>query len=121
MDDILNNDLDRLKFEDVLFIIFIVAISFNIVANQFQKNYLNTGNKKAEKTANDIYLFVLIVVLLIYLYFIYRNYDAYKKASIESKKLFRIKLLGSALLIAGVSCLIYFQLNNPDFVGAPSV
>lgn len=121
MDHILNNDLDRLKFEDVLFTIFIVAISFNIVANQFQKNYLNTGNKKAEKTANDIYLFVLIVVLLIYLYFIYRNYDAYKKASASAKRLFRIKLLGSALLIAGVSCLIYFQLNNPDFVGAPSV
>ncbi len=121
MEDILNNDLARLKFEDIIFIIFIVAISFNIVANQYQKNYVNTGNKKSEKTANDIYLFVLIVVLLIYLYFIYRNYDAYKKASVESKRLFRIKLLGSALLIAGVSCLIYFQTNNPDFVGAPSV
>lgn len=121
MEDILNNDLARLKFEDILFIIFIIAISFNVVANQFQKNYVNTGNKKAEKTANDIYLFVLIVVLLIYLYFIYRNYDAYKKANSSAKKLFRIKLLGSALLIAGVSCLIYFQTNNPDFVGAPSV
>ena len=47
--------------------------------------------------------------------------DAYKKASIEAKRLFRIKLLGSALLIAGVSCLIYFQSHNPDFIGAPSV
>lgn len=121
MEDILSNDLARLKFEDILFIIFIIAISFNIVANQYQKNYVNTGNKKSEKTANDIYLFVLIIVLLIYLYFIYRNYDAYKKASVNDKRIFRIKLLGSALLIAGVSCLIYFQINNPDFVGAPSV
>ena len=121
MEDILNNDLARLKFEYILFIIFIVSISFNIFANQYQKNYVNTGNKKSEKTANDIYLFVLIVVLLIYLYFIYRNYDAYKKASVDDKRIFRIKLFGSALLIAGVSCLIYFQSHNPDIVGAPSV
>ncbi len=118
---ILDNDITRLNFEDFLFIIFIVVISFNIYANQLQKDFIKTNNIEAEKKANDIYLFVLVITLFIYFYFLYRNYNAYKKASSEEKNIFTIKVLGTVFLISGALCLIYFQSHNPDFVGSPSI
>ena len=55
------------------------------------------------------------------IYFFIRNYKAFEKANDNEKKLFAIKLLGSALLISGVICLIYFQFKQVDFVGTPVI
>ncbi len=38
----------------------------------------------------------------------------------KKKKLYEIKLLGSAFLIAGVLLLIYFQTHQNDFIGSPA-
>ena len=119
--NILDDDLTRLNLEDILFIILIVAIIFNICGDQCQKNYIKNNDKNLENRANKFYLTALIITIVIYFYFLYRNYNAYKKSSYEDKKLFEIKLLGSALLIGGALCLIYFQVNESDFIGTPAI
>ena len=69
----------------------------------------------------DVFLFVLIIGFIIYLYFLYRNYRIFLKTKDEEKGLFIIKLIGSALLLSGSICLIYFQYKQTDFIGTPGI
>lgn len=117
----INNEIKRLRYEDFLWALFAILSIINIEGDKLQKEYLYTNKKEIEKRSNDIFTFTLIVTLFIYFYFILRNYNAYKNASMENKRLFEIKILGSAFLIAGTIALIYFQTHNPDFIGSPSL
>lgn len=116
---IFDNDLTRLNFEDYIWIIFIGLGILNIVGDKYLKDYIKTNNKEDEKIANKIFLFILIISLLIYIYFFIRNIYAYEKCNEEEKELFFVKVFGSALVIGGIICLIYFQYNQNDFIGTP--
>lgn len=118
--DIFNNDLDRLNFENFIWIIFIGLALLNIVGDYLLKEFIKNNNQSDESRANKIFLFVLVVTFFIYLYFFIRNFNALEKANEEDKRVFSIKLLGSAFLIAGVICLIYFQFKQVDFIGTPA-
>ena len=100
--------------EDFVFIIIIIAVIFNIIGNNYKRNNNNI-------TANRFYLTSLIVTIIIYFYFLYKDYNDYKSCDLHNKKLFKIKLLGVCFLISGALCLIYFQINDPDFGLAPLI
>ena len=119
--NIFDYDIKRLNFEDYIWIIFAVLAFFNIYGDNLQKEFLKTNDKNYEKKANDVFLLVLIVGFFIYLYFFYRNYRIFLKTKEEDKRLFIIKLIGSALLISGSMCLIYFQYKQTDFIGTPGI
>ena len=67
----INNEVERLDFESILWILFIVLGILNIYGNQEEKEYIETNNKDYEKKANKIFKITLSVTLLIYLYFFY--------------------------------------------------
>ena len=122
----MNNDevwseLKRLKFEDFLWVIFIVLAILNIAGDHNEINYIKTNENKYKNRSNDLFEFTIIVTIFIYIYFISRNYKFYKKAAYENKKLCFIKLLGSSLLLAGAICLLYFQDKQKNFVGSPAL
>ena len=98
--------------EDFIFIIIIIAVVLNIIGNNYKRKNNNI-------TANKYYLTSLIVTIIVYFYFLYNNYRDYKSCDINQKKLFLIKLLGVSFLISGALCLLYFQINDPDFNIAP--
>jgi hypothetical protein len=114
-------ELKRLKFEDLLWLLFAFLSFLNIYGDDLQKKYLNTSNKELEDKSNQVFLFTLGVTFLIYLYFFIRNYNAFKNTSLENKKLYTIKVLGSSFLLAGIICLIYFQKKNQSFIGTPGL
>jgi len=118
---IFEDDIKRLTFEDYIWILFAILSFFNVYGDNLQKEFLKTNKKSYEKKANDIFLLVLIIGFFIYLYFFYRNYRAFLKTRDEDKGLFIIKLIGSALLISGSICLIYFQYRETDFIGTPGI
>ena len=118
---ILDNDIKRLNFEDYIWIVFAILAFLNIYGDNLQKEFLKSNNKKYETKANDVFLFVLIIGFFIYLYFFYRNYRIFLKTKDEDKGLFIIKLIGSAFLISGSICLIYFQYKQTDFIGTPGI
>ena len=119
-DDILSK-INRLNFEDLIWIIFIFLSVANIYGDKLEKDYLKTNNKKLDKNANIVFEIILIVTFFIYVYFWQRNYKDYKSASKENKNLLMIKLLGSSFLIAGIICLLYFQTKNSGFIGTPAI
>lgn len=118
--NIFNNDLERLNFEDFLWILFIGLALLNIVGDNLLKEFIIDNNAEDSVKANNIFLFVLVVTFFIYLYFFIRNFNALERASEDNRRLLFIKLLGSTFLIAGIICLIYFQSKQTNFIGTPA-
>ena len=116
----IENELNRLNFEDWLFIIIITLSLVNIFSDWLQKKYLETNNREYLKESSIIFTITLIITVFVYLYFVKRNYNLYKDSSPENITIYKIKLLGSILLVIGVILLIYFQINDPNFIGAPA-
>ena len=115
------NEIRRLNFENFLWIIFIILCLLNIYGDNFEKKYLETNNYSFQRNANQVFEFTLIVTLFIYIYFFMRNYKSYKNANELEKERYKIKVLGSIFLIGGIICLIYFQTNQKEFIGSPSL
>lgn len=109
----MNDELERLNFEDYIWIIFIILSILNIVCNKYQKEYVISNNDRYEDAAKKISIFILIVLIFIYLYFFLRNYNMYNSKVDATKEDF-IKLVGSLLFVIGTFCLLYFQVNSRD-------
>lgn len=115
----MEKEINRLSFENILWLVFIALGVASIFANNLEKMFVATNNKYYKEKANKIFVSTVIITILIYLYFFKRNYDAYLEC--KDKRLFQIKLIGSCLLIAGSICLLYFQINDKSYLGAPEL
>jgi len=114
-------ELNRLNFEDILWIIFIGLSILNIVSNNLQKEYVITENQFYENKANNISIKVLTILVFVYLYFFIRNYNMYKnKENPTDSDL--VKVVGSLFFVIGAICLLYFQVKSDDnFIGGPAI
>lgn len=116
------SEIDRLNFEDLLWIIFICLSILNIVANYYQKEYVISDYQYYEDKANNISIVVLSILVFVYLYFFTRNLNMYKNKYNEVTNADFIKVVGSLLFVIGTICLLYFQINSDDnFIGGPAL
>lgn len=69
--------LAKLNFEDYIWLLYGSIIFFNIIGNYYLKEYLKNNIKSYDTKANEIYEMVLFLILIIYLYVLYRNYNNY--------------------------------------------
>lgn len=114
-------EIKRLNFEDILWIIFIILSTLNIISNNYQKEYVFSNSQEYEDKANKISIFVLSTLVFIYLYFFIRNKNMYNNKDNPTKEDF-IKVMGSMFFIIGILCLLYFQINSEDnFIGGPAL
>lgn len=103
------NEYKRLLFEDNISIIFIILSILNIKANNIVEDALITNNYDNYNKAINIYKFNIIVSILIYIYFVIRNYSFYERA-IENNKnpsFEKIRIIGSVLILIGTILLAY--------------
>ena len=109
----------RLKFEDNLSIIFIILNLLNIRANAIIENAILIGDISQISNALKIYRLIIVISILLYIYFVKRNYEFY----IESKQkvnydntLEKIRLTGSVFILVGTILLGYtiFKENTPE-------
>ena len=109
----------RLKFEDNLSIIFIILNLLNIRANAIIENAILTGDISQISNALKIYRLIIVISILLYIYFVKRNYEIY----IESKQkvnydntLEKIRLTGSVFILVGTILLGYtiFKEKTPE-------
>lgn len=115
------SEIKRLNFEDILWVIFIVLSILNIVSNKFQKDYVVTDNEYYEDRANNITIFVLSILLLVYLYFFLRNYKMYNNKD-NPTNTDLVKIMGSVFFIIATLCLLYFQVHSEEnFIGGPAL
>lgn len=117
------DDIKRLNFENLIWIINIGLSVLNIVGDNCDKRYLSIHDINSKRYASKIFKFTVIVSFFIYLYFFLRNYHDYECCSEDERELYLIRLLSSAFFIAGTICLLYFNFNiksideTPDDLG----
>ena len=98
----MEEEINRLRFENKIWILFAFLCLLNIRGDDDDINYIKTNNNKYKNESNNIFKFTLICTLFIYLYFFRRNVRFYNKANSNQKELYSIKVYGSLLLIVGV-------------------
>lgn len=117
----MNNDVEnmvkRLSFENIVWFVFIVVSAFDIYGDELLKKDLLYDDKKSGDKANKIFLGATVVSLLIYGYFLLRNYSDYKKYKTKN---YEVRLMGSILILVGVICLLYFQITTRQKTDSPS-
>lgn len=118
----MNNDVEnivkRLRFEDLIWISFIVISILDIYGDSLIRKSLLRKDQEANKKANHLFLGIISFSILIYVYFFARNYYDYKKYKTKS---YEVRMVGSILVLLGTFCLFYFQLTNTQEVDSTSV
>ncbi len=115
-------DYDRLVFEDNISVILIILSILNIKANQIIEEALINKKSHNIQKALQIYRFISAVSILIYLYFVLRNYNFYQATKNDDKKvdennLEKIRLIGSILIFIGTLMLAYVSFNQKEPMG----
>ena len=112
-------EIERISFETLLSIIFIMTSLLNILGNKFHLEYLITSNNEKEKISKDIYVLVLIITIIIYYYFINRDYRfliSTKDNNGNIKHAF-LRFLGSVFLMIGVLLILYVLIDSNELSG----
>ena len=112
-----NELIKRLSFENYIWITFIVVSILDIYGDELIKRSVKENDFKVKIKAENLFLFVGLISIVVYVYFFYRNYTDYKK---HCNKQYEVRLFGSILLLVGSLCLIYFQLYTTKDIELPS-
>ena len=111
------NTVRRLSFENWIWGAFIVAAVMDIYGDEITKKGIIFHDKVFEQKGYQSFLRAIIVSIAIYSYFLYRNYNDYKK---HPTKNYEVRLMGSLFLLLGALCLLYFQLNTKQIINSAS-
>lgn len=121
MNDINNmkTEIENLNTDQSLSGIFILLSIATIIGDEFVKKYYINKDQNAYKIAKKIFISALIITLLIYLYFLKNSKREYYEQILKNEETFPhlIRLIGSILLVVGISCLLYFQITDDELTG----
>ena len=109
--------IKRLSFENFIWITFIIVSALDIYGDELIKKSVVNNDLKSKDKAENLFLFVALISILVYIYFFYRNYTDYKK---YCTNYYKIRLIGIILGLIGTLFLLYFQINNISIDDLPS-
>ncbi len=112
-----NEIIKRLNFENLIWVCFIIISALDIYGDELIKKSLTSNDKKCRKTANKLFLGINLFSILIYIYFLMRNYSDCQKHKNES---YQVRLIGSIFILTGTICFLYFQLTTSFQNDSPS-
>lgn len=118
----MNNDLrSRLKIigiEDIILGIFIIIIILAYIANQIEKEYLETGDIQAKDKFYYLQIFIFLIVVIINLYFVSLNFDNIKNLGPNSSKTKEndayLSLIGSLAALVATSIFLYIAITDKN-------
>lgn len=113
----------ELEFEKVLWWIVIFLSALNIYGDNLEQLFFKNNNIGAEKKAKKIFIFTITVSLIIYLYYVYRNYKYYNVSKFKRNEtfLYLIRLIGSIFVVVGVIFILYYEVKEKTPVGTPTI
>lgn len=106
--------IKRLRFENYIWVIYLVIALGNIWADELIIKSIEEHENKYDTLAKIIFLISLIVTLIIYVYFLNRNYNDYINSNEKNKKTYEIRFLGSIFVFVGTFCFLYFIIKMPS-------
>lgn len=114
--DKFSRQLKQLKEEDFIWLIYFFIVTFALIANRFEQNFLETQNKISQKKAQKITTTILVVAFFIYLYFTLVSFDnlEYLKRNSNNKdvKVAYERLLTNIFFLIGGAIAIYADYDS---------
>lgn len=109
----------ELEFEKVLWWVVIFLSALNIYGDNLEQLFFKNNNIGAEKKAKRIFVFTITVSLIIYLYYVYRNYKYYSVSKFKRNDtfLYLIRLIGSIFVVVGVIFILYYEVKEKNSSG----
>lgn len=104
--------IKRLTFENYIWVIFIIISILDIYGDELIKKYLRENDQEADRKAKKIFFSIIIVSLIIYLYFLIRNYSDLQTHPNDDA--YQVRLFGSIFIFVGTLCLFYFQMKTAN-------
>ena len=110
--------LKLLKQEDFIWLIYFFIVTFAVISNKFERDYVKTNNQNSLNKSKKINTTILIVAFCIYLYFVIitiENFDILKKNSTRKDvKVAFERLIANILFLVSGAVALYadFDSNN---------
>ena len=108
--------LNLLKQEDFIWLIYFFIITFAIISNKFERDYVINNNQNSLNNAKKINSTILIIAFFIYLYFVIvtiNNFDILRRNS--SRKEVRVafeRLIANILFLVAGAIALYADYDN---------
>ena len=108
--------LNLLKQEDIIWLIYFFIVTFAIISNKYERNYVIYNNPNDLNKTKKINTSILIIAFFIYLYFVIvtiENFDILKRNS--SKKEVRVafeRLIANILFLVAGAFALYADYDN---------
>ena len=110
----MNNDvlkkLKQLKIEDFIWTIAIGVALLNFYSNHFEREYVTTNSKTAQRKFREINVTILITTTLVSLYFVANVYSDYKNS--DNKEEYLLPLISNVLFLIGGAILLYSAITD---------
>ena len=109
--------LQRLKTEDLIWVIYFFIVIGALLSNHYERNYLYTHNASNQKNFRLLNITIFSVAFIIYLYFVIINYEdvtTLKKDATKKEVLnVHIGLISSLLFLVGGALALVGEINRP--------
>lgn len=118
MNDKIFKELNRIKIEDYIWIIYIFLVCFNLYSDYLEKLFLTTNNQVAKNKFRNINKSVSVIILIIFIYFLIVSYQDIKElnynSSLLEKKLKNLTFIASLLFVIAGAISLYVTFKSPD-------
>ena len=115
MNDVMRK-LRLLKEEDFIWLIYFFIITYALISNKFEKDFLINKNRASLNTAQHINTTVLIIAFFIYLYFVIvtiENFDLLKqKGSTKEVRVAMETLIANILFLVAGAISLYANYDS---------
>lgn len=111
----------NLDIEKIIYVVFIIISVMGIIGTNYEEKFIETGDSFYHEKGGTIFKITIVIALIIYLYYLKKNYEIYNEASSKEKNLIRIRFFGSVFFVVGAICLVYFRFKDPGFVDSPEI
>ena len=108
------NPIEVLHTQEGIRILFIILNIFAFIADKTTEENLNDKNEESSNFANDVYIFITIINLVILIYYLWINYKYLSEAKEngKNKQAFKIKNLAYIVSMIALILFLYVQLTN---------
>ena len=108
--------IQRINIENIIWIIYIFIILFNLYSNYLEKKYLNDKDIELLKKFHKINETISFVIIFIYIYFLYVSYISIRENKNSTLNTYlNINLIVSILFLIG-GLLSFYTVKNIDSI-----
>ena len=108
-------DLKLLNEEDIIWYIYFFIVIFALVANDYERKFIFTGNKQERQKGRNINITLLIIAFIIYFYYTVialQDINISKTKDARSQRVSTERLITTLVFLIGGALSLYTELDD---------